>query len=162
VTVTGNVTVGANSTFDAYAGNTLTRIDGNLTVEGCTEARLGDPGTETQITIGGNVAIRQCAHVAIHDTDISGNFSLTGSTFQSNIHRANISGNVRISDNAVAIATSFEGGTVGGNVEIADNTGRTSIDNNIISGNLRCEGNADLAGGANTVDGHKAGQCAGF
>ena len=62
------------------------------------------------------------------------------------------------------------GNNVGGNVQVNNNSeggdSANLVSGNTIGGNLQCAGNTGnfpgVAGGGNTVAGHKQGQCAGL
>jgi hypothetical protein len=162
VTVTGNVTVSANSTFGVSTGDDgPTVIDGNLRADGCNEVSTGEQNVP-QLKVGGNVAIQHCSMV-LSNTQIGGNLSWADSAaVQGIVQLSNIKGNVQISNNSGNATKGFAENTVGGNVGITNNTGPMEVGQNTIGGNLSCQGNTDLLGGPNTVGGNKSGQCSGF
>jgi hypothetical protein len=167
-TVSGNVTV--------RAGNSLELdhqwvIAGDLKATNCAFVNLNDhgpyppfpPGTTYTTTIGGNVDIDSC----------SGGLGIYWAFF--NQPGTVIMGNFTCQNNTVACY--LQGATIGGNVTISNNNypvpvpihPYTSISNNIIINNLKCQNNSPtplVGAGTNTVLGNPAanseGQCIGF
>lgn len=79
-------------------------------------------------------------------------------------HRRVIEGNVVFENNSGIVIAAHA--AIGGNLELFDNTAGANVVDNVIGGDLDCDGNVEadvrFAGSGNIAGGDKVGQCAGF
>jgi hypothetical protein len=145
-TVTGNVKVGRGASLvveSLLLEEPKSTIAGNVQADHCGQVFIGGPGQ----VVGGNVQIQHC-------------------TGESGILQLHLGGNFQCHDNTADCFADSD--LVGGNVQVNNNVSPgvpSDISDNSILGNLQCQGNSPAptdSSGANTVEGNKQGQCAGF
>jgi hypothetical protein len=152
-------------------------IDGNLIVQpdrSCTltgtyvkgNVELRD-GAKILIRTGakveGSVQTDGAARVRIRDSEIIGNVQLTGVDFseQSLVVNTKVGGTVDWFDNSAPFLIRYS--RVDSDVKVNQNNAQASVFDNVIGGNLQCQGNEPAPRGArNTVNGSKEDQCRRF
>lgn len=178
--VHGNVTVGAGAWLYSRdgAGNTATRIDGNVNgtdvkyvllqyqtqvagnfiVDG---ASAGTTGFDIDVHVGGNVSITGNAGYTFVDAAIvDRNVDVEGGTGGVEVEWNRVGGNENVSSN-VPTSLSVYGNQVAGNLTVDDNSGagHKQVIRNAAGRNLMCFGNdAPFTTGANTAE-RIQGQC---
>jgi hypothetical protein len=177
-TFNGNITVTAGQSCtlqNAYIVGNVLETGGNLILSG------GFVRGSVQINNGGTFSVGP-------STTVSGNIQvqhLPAGTSVNQICGATVNGDVQIQNNAAPVQVGSQSGcggnSIGGSVSIQSNSASTSIDNNLVIGNLTdqsntgasqvfsntvgqslaCQGNASITGGQNTAQ-QKQNQCALF
>jgi hypothetical protein len=182
VTINGNLVVAAGASLNPHAatyadvhvtGNVLVGKDGTLGL-----GKYGPPNIPlTGTVVDGNIVANQpqtlyLSAITVHGNLVSNGGSSTGLNFP--IKNNVIGGNIEIQGWSGLWIGLFRN-TVTGNVIFSKNTGvqtgdtgeldSSEVANNIIGGNLICQGNmpaaqfGDSGGTANTVSGQAIGQC---
>ena len=81
------------------------------------------------------------------------------------ICNSTIGGNLQVQNSASSAPWRLGGcgpNSVGGNLQFQNNAGTgNTIWRTTVKGNLQCQGNHDVTGSGNTVNGNRQGQCAG-
>lgn len=183
VTINGNLTVANGASLNAHAATfAVVHVTGNVLVGKGAVLGLGAYGppdiAQTGTVVDGNIVANQpqslyLSAITIHGNLISNGGSGPGLNFP--IKNLIVGGNVVLQGwNGLWIGL-FRS-QVGGNVIFSKNSGNqtsesglpdsSEVANNVISGNLICQGNdpaaqfGDSGGGPNTVGGETVGQCA--
>ncbi len=171
-TVTGNVKVDGGTLFLSNGA----RINGNIQVSS------GNVSIANS-TVNGNVQFNGGGSFAIGaGAAIGGNLqiqNLPASANQLTVCGASVGGNVEFHNSDVPVAfglmptflvpatipptalTPACGNRVGGNLQIHNNSAPVQVFNNVVTGNLQCEQNSTITGGANTAR-QKQDECSAF
>jgi len=180
LTVNGNLTIAPGACLEAFNGSAA--VSGNVLVGKGAVFGLGY-GPGSFYTVGGNVVANQPLSLYLGGATVHGNVISNGG--------GDPSRNFPIKDNKIdgnLIVQGWSGlwigllrNTVGGNVIFSKNSGTqtgvppfegipdsSEIADNVIAGNLICQGNTpasqvgDSGGGPNHVRGNAIGECAGL
>lgn len=174
VSISGNVTVQPGGKITIRASSSDTRIGGNVRATGCDFAEVLNSAGSHRIVIGGHVSIRGCTGIVSSGCDgsstaappgsvlIGGNFTCAESAAANCVlDSCTVAGNVDCSRNdpGCFILSS----SIGGSVKANDNApGGLLLNDNLVGGDVKCDGNAGIGGGGNTAGGTKSGQCLGL
>ena len=175
--VQGNLTVDAGQVVHLSHGS----VTGNVKVNGGTLIL----GNGTQLTgnlqvssgmvfgsdsnIGGNVEFNGGGSFSLEPgTVVNGNLqiqNLPAGDWLDTVCGARIGGNVEFHNNSAAAAigsnSGCAGNAIGGNLQIHNNSAPVDVFGNHVTGNLQCDQNSAIDGGANTAS-MKQGQCTSF
>jgi hypothetical protein len=178
LTVNGNLTIAPGACLEAFVGSAA--VKGNVKVEKGGVFGLGY-GPGTFYTVGGNIVANQPGSLYLGGATVYGNVVSNGG--------GDLARNFPIKDSTIygnLVVQGWHGlwigllrNTVGGNVIFSKTSGiqtgeddfegildSTEVADNVISGNLICEGNSpaaqvgDSGGGPNIVGGNAIGECA--
>lgn len=113
--------------------------------------------------VNGSVLTDSAARVRIRDSEIGGNVQLTGVDFseESSVLNSKIGGTVDWNDNGATFLIRYS--EVDSDVKVNQNSALARVFDNVIGGNLQCQGNEPAPRGArNVVQGSKENQCSRF
>lgn len=111
------------------------------------------------VTVDGNILVGGEASLVTEGTTVEGNVQGSGHRSVS-VTGGEVEGNVQLENGGAATVT---GVTIDGDLQSSSNSGPQQFRNNVIDGNLQCEGNEPApTGSGNTVGGDKEGQCSGL
>jgi hypothetical protein len=140
-------------------------VSGNLTVA---------PGTWCDlvgVTVNGNLSVQGGGGLRVTGSTVRGNVQAQGVTGASDplgsgvnvICDSTIDGNLQIQSSGSSSPWQIGGCgpvTVSGNLQFQSNAGTgNTIVQTTVRGNLQCQGNHDVSGSGNTVNGNRQGQC---
>lgn len=185
VTINGNLTIADGASLNAHAATfALVHVTGNVMVgKGAILGlgRFGPPNiAQTGTVVDGNIIANQPMSLYLSAITVRGNLISNGGSgpgLNFPIKNLIVGGNVALQGwNGLWIGL-FRS-QVGGNVIFSKNTGNqtgetgepdsSEVADNVIAGNLICQGNdpgaqiGDSGGGPNTVGGNAIGQCSGL
>ena len=143
-----------------------TTVNGNLTVAPGSWCDLVD------VTVNGNLQVQGGSGLRLTGSTVHGNVQAQGVTGASDplssganvICDSTIDGNLQIQSSGSSSPWQIGGCgpvTVSGNLQFQSNAGTgNTIVQTTVRGNLQCQGNHDVSGSGNTVNGNRQGQCA--
>ena len=143
-----------------------TTVNGNLTVAPGSWCDLVD------VTVNGNLQVQGGSGLRLTGSTVHGNVQAQGVTGATDplssganvICDSTIDGNLQILSSGSSSPWQIGGCgpvTVSGNLQFQSNAGTgNTIVQTTVRGNLQCQGNHDVSGSGNTVNGNRQGQCA--
>ena len=185
VTINGNLTIADGASLNAHAATfALVHVTGNVIVGKGAILGLGRYGApdipQTGTVVDGNIIANQPMSLYLSAITVRGNLISNGGSgpgLNFPIKNLVVGGNV-VLQGWTGLWIGLFRSQVGGNVIFSKNTGdqigetgepdSSEVANNVISGNLICQGNnpgaqfGDSGGGPNTVGGNAIGQCSGL
>lgn len=131
---------------------------GARSIDGTVVVPSGATCTLSGTRVDGDVKVQRGGTLITQSARIGGNVQSEG--FRSvTVSGGSVGGSIQLKEGGPISVRSVR---VNGDIQLEKNRTSARVYSNVVGGNLQCQGNVNIAGGGNRVDGNKEDQCRSF
>lgn len=147
-------TVSTASADDVTCRGTI----GARAIDGTVVVPSGATCTLSGTRVDGDVKVERGGTLTVQSARIDGNIQSEG--FRSvTVSGGSVGGSIQLKEGG---PISIRNVRVNGDIQLEKNRAGAQVFTNVVGGNLQCQGNVNISGGGNRVDGNKEDQCRRF